>query len=69
MHLVLSHSAIPVIQVALCKKLKCMVGGQVTLIKSIIINNNNNKTSEIDRLPIEILSKIIYQVLISSNLS
>ena len=45
-----------------------MVGGQVNLIKSIIINNNN-KISHINRLHNEILSKIIYQVLISSNFS
>lgn len=29
--------------------------------------NNNNKTSHMDRLPNEILSKIMYQILISSN--
>ena len=31
------------------------------------ITNNNNKTSQTDRLPNEILSKIIYQVLISKT--
>ena len=49
-----------------------MVGRRVNPIVFSSTNNsknNNNKTSHMDRLPNEILSKIIYQVLISSNFS
>ena len=52
--------------------LKWMVGGQVNpgVFSSTKDNrNNNNKAYHMDRLPNEILSKIIYQVLISSNFS
>ena len=49
-----------------------MVGGQVNPVVFSSTNdnkNNNNKTSHMDRLPNEILSKFIYQLLIFSNFS